>query len=609
MWHRLQSWLRARLAPRSGGPGPRFIIHRRYQLDSPFPQYDARRPFRILSYLEKRGLLRKGMLRRPRPASIAQLELVHSRTYLRSMEAPGALEPILGVSLDARSQDRFLCFQRMVCGGTIRAARIALRRRDVAVNLGGGFHHASRSLGSGFCVFNDVALAVAALRDKGFKRPVLIIDLDLHDGDGTRAIFAEDPTVHTFSIHNKDLGQIAAVASTSVALGSDVDDATYLDAVRRHLPPVVEAFKPGLVFYLAGSDPGIDDRLGNWRVSLDGLLARDRLVMEATGGLPRVILLAGGYGPRAWRHGAAFFSWLLTGNSDLDIPLELELPVGHYRKLTRLMKNPVLMPDEDLEEKGAGTAAGKGGQDDWGLTEEDVGLPGQTTGSRFLGLFSRYGVEMALEEYGLMDELRSLGFKELRVAVDLDDPLGHTIRVQTGGLKPRVVFENRLRVVRNGILGFDYLSIEWLLLQDARSSYEIGRPLLPGQKYPGLGLLRDTAAVLVVLCERLELDGLLFTPSHFHLAARSRPLALNPDPLKEARFQAVMSLVKGLRLWEAAAIVDRGGIQDAASGEGLTWEPSPLVSPVSRRAKDHFEAREFTDQVQAALARCRLVRR
>jgi acetoin utilization deacetylase AcuC-like enzyme len=609
MWSRIKSWLPPWGRPGAAAPGPRFVIHRRYQLDSPFPQYDARRPFRILSYLEKRGLLSKGMLRRPRPVSIAQLELVHSRDYLRSMEQPGALEPILGVSLDPRSQDKFLCFQRMVSGGTLRAARIALRRRDVAVNLGGGFHHAAADKGSGFCVFNDVALAIAALRAKGHEFPILVVDLDLHDGDGTRAIFAQDPTVHTFSIHNKDLGSTAAIASTSVALGTEVDDATYLAAVHEHLPRVIRDFQPGLVFFLAGSDPSIDDRLGDWRISLDGLLARDRFVLEKIGHVPTVILLAGGYGPRAWRHGAALFSWLLTGDSNLDIPLEFELPVDHYRRLTRHMRHPALMPDEEFQDPGAGPGPAPGAdEDDWGLREEDVGLPGQSPDSRFLGLISRYGVEMALEEYGLMDALRALGFKELRVAIDLDDPLGHTLRVQTGGIRPKVVFETRLRIMRGGPAGFNYLAVEWLLIQDARSSFEISRPLLPGQKYPGLGLLRDTTAVLIVLCERLDLDGLIFTPSHFHLGAMSRPLAFNPDPVEEGRFQAVMELLKDVRLREAARIVESGGMVEEETGEPLQWKPSPLVIPASARLKEHFAADEFTRLVKAARSACRLAR-
>jgi acetoin utilization deacetylase AcuC-like enzyme len=592
MWHRLKSLI----GLGSEIPGPYFVIHRRYQMDIPFPQYDSRRPFRILSFLETRRLLRPGTLRRPRPATIKQLQLVHEPDYLHSLEEAGALHPVLGFELDIKTQDKFLCFQRMMCGGTMQAAHLATKNKQVAVNLGGGFHHASANRGSGFCVFNDVAIAVAALREKGLGCPILIIDLDLHDGDGTRAIFANDPTVHTFSIHNKTLGSDQAVASTCIELGSEVDDATYLGSLKSHLPAVMRELKPGLVFYLAGSDPGARDKLGNWRISLEGMLARDRFVMNLVRpgngqDLPCIILLAGGYGRHAWRHGAAFFNWLLEGDRAIHIPLELELPVGHYRRLTRLMKNPVLLADEKIEEK-------KDQGNDWGLNEEELGMSGQIAESRFLGTFSRYAVEFALVEYGLMDRLLRLGFKELRVAIDLEDPLGHTLRVQTGGIDPQVVMEIKLQIDRHSEPGRSFLSIEWLLIQDARSRFELSRPLLPGQKYPGLGLLRDTAAVLIVLSERLKLDGLVFTPSHYHLAAISRPLAFSPDPEVEGRFQAIRLAVAKLDLRSATIAVESGKVIDTTSGQIVAWEPSRLIIPVSGELKRTLSSQGFRDEVQ-----------
>lgn len=590
MWDKLRN-LFHRTDPRAG---VRFVIHKRYQVDIPFPQYDARRPFRILQYLRRRKLLRRGMLVRPRPVSLKRLELVHDRDYLRSLGRPEAMETILGLRLDGRSQDRFLCFQRLMCGGTLRAARAAVHRGSVMVNLGGGLHHAARDRGSGFCAFNDVALAIASLRARGFDRPVLVVDLDLHDGDGTRAIFAADPTVHTFSIHNKDLGDTAAVASTSIALGADIGDEAYLSAVREHLPRVFGEVAPGLVFYLAGSDPFVDDRLGDWRVTLDGLLRRDRLVMELArpGGdadIPVVVLLAGGYGPTAWRHGAALMSWLLTGRSDLDIPLEMELPVDHYRRLGRFMQRPLLAgggPEQD--------------EHDWGLKEEEFSGAGPLREQLFLGVFSRHALEMTLEEIGLLDRLRERGFQRLAVSVDLDDPQGHTLRIATRDEPPVTVMELRLREDRALMPGRSLLMVEWLLIQDARGSFEISRPLLPGQEYPGLGLLRDTAAVLIVACENLELDGLAFTPSHFHLACLADPQARFLDPVLQARFLALREATAGLRVAEAAAAVRTGRIRDLDTGEAAAWTPGPMILPVSEDLKAHFTGSDYTARVEAA---------
>jgi len=588
-------------------PGPRFVIHKRYQIDIPFAEYDSRRPFRILGYLRRRHMLRRGMLLRPRPVSLNRLQQVHDPDYIRSLENPGALEPILGLSLGLKDQDRFLCVQRMMCGGTLKSAHNALKRGNVAVNLGGGLHHAGHDKGSGFCVFNDVAVAIAFLRDRGHEIPILVVDLDLHDGDGTREIFADDPTVHTFSIHNRDLGETRAVASTSIALGTDVNDDVYLAAIREHLPRVFESFEPGLVFYLAGSDPSVDDRLGDWRITLEGMLERDRYVMDLArpagvpNPVPTVILLAGGYGPMAWRHGAGFFSWLLSGSSKLDIPLELELPVDHYRKLARLMKHPGLQPDEKPSSEPSGdNNRAPIPENDWGLNEHDLGGAGVMPDTRFLGVYSRHGIELALEESGLMERLRQRGFMALRVAIDLDDPLGHTLRILAGETDPQVVVEMKLRVNRKMESGQPLLSVEWLLIQNAGTSFNLFRPLLPGQKFPGLGLLRDTVAVLIVVCERMDLDGLVFTPTHFHLARMSQPMASFADPVYQARLSALLHAVRNLRLNEAARAVETGSVEDTATGEPVLWEPTPMVIPVARSLKDFYGSTEYESRVAAA---------
>jgi acetoin utilization deacetylase AcuC-like enzyme len=587
--------------------GPRFVIHRGYQLPNPFPHYDRRRPFRILGYLRKRGLLRRGCLRRPQPVSSRRLRRIHHPAYLNGLETPGAISEVVGLPLTPQQEDEFLEFQRLMVGGTVLATRMALGRRQIVTNLGGGLHHAAAASGSGFCLFNDVAVAIAAARHRGFDGPVLVIDLDLHDGDGTRRIFAEDPRVHTFSIHNRDLGDTVAIASTSVALGSEIGDAEYLAAIREHLPPVFAAVKPELVFYLAGADPWVDDRLGDWRITLEGMLERDRFVTGLVRDhkevrVPTVVLLAGGYGPNAWRHGAAFFSWLLTGSSRLNIPLELELPVDHYRKLARLMRTPGIRSDETRVQDGAPAI------EDWGLAEEDLAGVGGLPDTRFMGVFSRHGAEEALEEAGLLDRLRQKGFTGLHVGLDLTDPLGHMLRIHAGGPVPQVVFEMKLRVDRHLLRDAALLSVEWLLIQDARSSFELSRPLLPGQEFPGLGLLRDTAAVLIVAAERMGLDGLVFTPTHFHLASIAWPQGFFADPVMQARFIAMNEAVADLRMGEAARVLERGQVFDREKKEPAQWAPAPMVIPVGDRLKVHFAGEDYRRRVAAAEARFEFTR-
>jgi hypothetical protein len=279
----------------------------------------------------------------------------------------------------------------------------------------------------------------------------------------------------------------------------------------------------------------------------------------------------------------------------------LELPVDHYRKLARLMKHPGLQPDE----KPSSTPSGANDitpepDNDWGLSEHDLGGAGVMPDTRFLGVYSRHGIELALEESGLMGRLRQRGFRALRVTIDLDDPMGHTLRIQSGESDPLVVLEMKLRVNRKMEPGRHFLSVEWLLIQNARSTFKLSRQPLPGQKFPGLGLLRDTVAVLIVVCERMDLDGLIFTPTHFHLARMAQPMACFVDPTHQARLSAMLHAVRGLRLEEAARAVENGMVVDDITGEPVCWAPSPMVVPVAVSLKKYFGSTEYESLVAAA---------
>ncbi|MCS7259522.1 MAG: histone deacetylase [Anaerolineae bacterium] len=182
-------------------------------------------------------------------------------------------------------------------GGTVEACRAALRD-GCAVNLAGGTHHAFRDYGAGYCVLNDSAVALGVLRAEGLCRRVLIIDCDVHQGDGTAAIFADDPDVFTFSIHaannfpfRKQLSRL------DIDLPDGVGDAVYLRALESGLRSALALARAELAIYLAGADPYQDDRLGRLMLSKEGLRERDRLVLSALrqAGIPVAITMAGGY--------------------------------------------------------------------------------------------------------------------------------------------------------------------------------------------------------------------------------------------------------------------------------------------------------------------------
>jgi len=183
------------------------------------------------------------------------------------------------------------------CGGTLLTARSALED-GVAVHLGGGFHHAYAGHGEGFCLYNDIAVAVRALRAEGVVKRVAVIDLDVHHGNGTAAIFAEDDDVLTFSMHQQNnYPPVKPPSDLDVGLQDGTEDGEYLDLLEKALADVLGEPAPEFIVYLAGADPYEHDQLGGLSLTLEGLRRRDHMVLERAveRRIPISVLMAGGY--------------------------------------------------------------------------------------------------------------------------------------------------------------------------------------------------------------------------------------------------------------------------------------------------------------------------
>jgi acetoin utilization deacetylase AcuC-like enzyme len=553
---------------------------------------DPLRGDKILGALEDAGLVRPALVSEPRPASLQNLLRVHTLDYLQALLEPEALTRILGIEVAPHEAEATLDLQRLMAGGTIHALRLALRTGGVAVHLGGGFHHAMPDAGLGFCVFNDVAVAVRRLQARGFEEPVLVVDLDLHDGNGTRRVFSDDPKVHTFSIHNDHWGDTEAVASTSIALGSGVDDALFLRTLREALPPVFEAVKPGLVVYVAGTDPADDDPIGNWRMTAAGLFERDRFVTSLVRGAgrpcPMVVVLAGGYGRHAWRYTARFLLWLASGQA-LEPIEEEELALRRFRRLGRDLRFAETV-DDGLP---------------FSLNEDDLAalMPGHDRKARFLGYFSRHGVELLLERAGVLPQLRSRGFRALRVDLDARDGQGQTLRIVSEDRGAEVLVELRAERSRSAVAGMDVIAVEWLLLQNPRQPFSDRRPRLPGQQHPGLGLLRDFMGWLVVVCEAHKLDGIFFVAAHYHIAMQSRRLVRPLHPEDEARLRAMAAALDGVPLAEGTSAVEGGRLVEAGTGRPVDWQPVATVLPVSEGLQALVSGPEYEEAVAREASR------
>jgi acetoin utilization deacetylase AcuC-like enzyme len=242
------------------------------------------------------GICAPGELRVPRPVSDAEI--------LRSHEG-GYLERVVSGTLTRKEMRRigFPWSERMVersrraSGGTLGACLAALED-GFAANLAGGTHHAFSDRGEGYCVFNDSAIAARAVQAAGLVGRVLVVDTDVHQGNGTAAILRGDDSVFTFSIHGaKNFPFHKERSDLDVALPDGADDGAFLVALERGLERALEASRAELAIYLAGADPFVDDRLGRLSVSKEGLAERDRLVLESCRerGIPVALTMAGGY--------------------------------------------------------------------------------------------------------------------------------------------------------------------------------------------------------------------------------------------------------------------------------------------------------------------------
>ncbi len=558
-----------------------------YEHTLPGVPLDAGRADRILAFLTDEGIVRRRAIVQPRTATLEAILRVHTRAYVESLDRTETMTEIFGVPVNDAERQGALDYQRLATGGTVLAARLAWRTGRLAANLGGGYHHAGRERGMGFCLINDVAVAIAHLRQYGFAGRILVVDLDLHDGNGTREIFRDDPTVHTLSIHNAAWGPEEGAATTSIALGDGVDDATYLDALRAALPPILDQHRPTFVFYNAGADPAADDRIGNWRITEGAMLERDRFVLQATrrvvGNVPCVMVLGGGYGGHAWRYPARFLARHMTGVA-VEPPDELAMILRRFRRLKTTL-----------------AATGQPPPDDWGLTAEDlVGVaPGVVRAPRLLDAFSSFAIELSLERAGILGALRARGFPQPAVAIDRNSPLGETIRVFGDPGHAALLLELRVTRSRRVVPGMEVLYVEWLLLQNPRESFSEHNPQLPGQTHPGLGLLKEVVGWLVILCELLKLDGLAFTPAEYYMAVLGRHHMRFLDPAAQGRFLALRRALGSLSLAAASDALATGRVVDGA-GHAVMWMPSVQVFPVSDRLHAAVEGETYDAKVRGA---------
>jgi len=251
---------------------------------------------RLAALLEAEGVAGPAGFVRPEPIDLDSLLLAHDAAYVR-----GVIDLTLTAEVVRRigmpNTDSVATRARAATGGTLLAARLALKH-GIACNTAGGSHHAQADTGAGFCVFNDVAVAARRLQAEGAIRQVLVVDLDVHQGDGTARIFQDDPSVFTFSMHaEKNFPARKAASDLDIDLPDGTGDALYLERLEAILPELLARVAPDLVFFNAGVDPHADDKLGRLSLSDAGLARREAFVLGSCleREIPVTGVIGGGY--------------------------------------------------------------------------------------------------------------------------------------------------------------------------------------------------------------------------------------------------------------------------------------------------------------------------
>jgi acetoin utilization deacetylase AcuC-like enzyme len=492
-------------------------------------------------------------LRAPRRIAVHRLSRVHTPELLESLGRPEGLARVFGADAGDLRVDEVMDTVRLACGGTLGATRETLRTTEPALNLLGGFHHASPGVAGGYCPVNDIAVAIAAVRDRGFSGRIVILDLDAHPPDGLAACMAADPRCFIGSLSGSDWGALPGVDETVLPKGCT--DEPYLAALRKLL---ARAPRPDLAYVIAGGDVLADDKMGQLGLTLAGARQRDLAVARWLDGVPQVWLPGGGYSSRAWRVLAGTGLTVAT-RSLRPIPEDYEPLITRFSGISEGLSPAELGDTSELS------------MDD---VEESLGLR-PTRQRLLLGFYTAQGMEVALHRYGVFSHLARLGYRNFRLGFDRE---GGGERVRLMGTAEDLPGEQlliELILEKRRCLGVPVLYVHWFSLRHPRAHFSEKRPRLPGQEVPGLGLALEAGTMMARMAIRLGLGGVVFRPSNYHVAYTSRRGFSFVEPERQGRFEALVRDLAAYPLAEATQLVAAGKV--LIDGQPYQWETDEMV--------------------------------
>jgi acetoin utilization deacetylase AcuC-like enzyme len=542
---------------------------------------EPRRADFVAWYCQAEPLLSRCVLRRPERIQYDDLLRVHTPTYLDAVNQVEELGRIFASDPTELPLDELMLSMRLGCGATLSATRWVLSKGGAAVNLHGGFHHAARAHGSGLCVWNDLAVAIAVVRSEGFSGQVVILDLDAHPPDGSADCLGADEKVFIGSLSGSDFGTLgpADVADAhhridETLLPEGCEDGRYLAALSSLLSRIP---KPDLLMVIAGGDVLRHDRLGKLGLSLEGARARDRMIVHALPDVPTVWTPGGGYSADAWK---VLAGTLLAVAADSSQRI-----LSDYDPLRSRFANIA----SDL------SVSSLGGADE--ISEEDLAdlLGAPVERRRLLDYYTAEGLEYGLTRYGVLPFLRRLGYDRFRIEVRRAASGGDTMHLfgQVKDAKESLLIDCS---VEKQQLGQDpVLYVHWLNLRNPQAQFSVRRPQLPGQDVPGLGIAREMVEVLGRVAARLKLHGVAYRPAYFHTAYPARHRFRFVQPERQGRFLALVRDLSYLSLLDASTALAEGRVR--LCGAPYQWEADEMVYYLTPRSEDE-------EQIRHALAEC-----
>jgi len=258
---------------------------------------------KIRDRLIKEKIIHRKKIIIPEMVSYEDMALVHNEQFLMNIRDPLKVARFLKLENVGPWDSQILEYFRMVTGGTVYATQHAVKDNSAVFNLGGGFHHAHADYANGYCLINDIAIAIRRMQKNNLYEKFLVIDLDYHQGDGNLQIFKNDTRVFTFSMHASHWLDINKKNNIDIILPENCNGHQYMKLLKSNLPDIFNAFQPDIVYYIAGSDVYENDIIGDLKLSRDEILERNMYVFEfiKSKKIPMIILSGGGYGKESWK--------------------------------------------------------------------------------------------------------------------------------------------------------------------------------------------------------------------------------------------------------------------------------------------------------------------